>query len=142
MLLSSSDLTHAKVTMTSLNLGCRPLAGGVVISVAGELDATNADPLETYIDRMRHPGQPVVLDLGGFTFMDSTGLQVLLRVHSKVRNQGSALHLAAVRDLPARVLQITELWDAFNIHPSADSTIRALLSSPVPAPRLRRLMRA
>ncbi|MEV4173116.1 STAS domain-containing protein [Nonomuraea sp. NPDC049709] len=122
-----------------MSLDCRSLTAFVVISVAGELDATNADDLESYIGRMRRPGQPVVLDLGGLTFMDSIGLHVLLRVHGDVRKQGSALHLAAVQDLPARVLQITEVWDALNIHSSAEAAITTLLSSPAPAPRLRRL---
>ncbi|GAA4966967.1 anti-anti-sigma factor [Nonomuraea thailandensis] len=107
----------------------------MVISVAGELDATNADHLESSIGRMRHPGRPLVLDLGGLTFMDSTGLHVLLRVHREVRQDGGSFHLAAVRDLPARLLQITEVWDALDIHPSTDAAITALSQTPAPAPR-------
>ncbi|MFD0473868.1 STAS domain-containing protein [Nonomuraea thailandensis] len=71
--------------------------------------------------------------------MDSTGLHVLLRVHGEVRRQGGTLHLAAVRDLPARLLQITEVWDALDIHPSTQAAITAL--SQAPAPRLGRLPR-
>ncbi|SPL87860.1 Anti-sigma F factor antagonist (spoIIAA-2); Anti-sigma B factor antagonist RsbV [[Actinomadura] parvosata subsp. kistnae] len=124
--------------MTSLRLDCRRLADGVVIGVAGELDASSADDLETYVGRVWQPGRPLILDLGGLTFMDSTGLHVLLRVHGEVRRQGGRLHLAAVQDLPARLLQITEVWDALSIHPSAEAAI-ANLSEP-PPPRLRRLM--
>ncbi|SEH02432.1 anti-sigma B factor antagonist/stage II sporulation protein AA (anti-sigma F factor antagonist) [Nonomuraea solani] len=81
----------------------------------------------------------MVLDLGGLTFMDSTGLHVLLRVHGDVRRQGSFLHLAAVRDLPARLLQITEVWDALNIHPSTEAAITTLLDTQALIPRPRRL---
>jgi hypothetical protein len=41
--------------------------------------------------------------------------------------------------LPARLLQITEVWDALPIHPSAQAAITALLDPPAPVPRLRRL---
>lgn len=126
--------------MSPLSLDCQPFTLGVVIIVAGELDATNTDDLETYIDRMRQPGRPVVLDLGELTFMDSTGLHVLLRVHGDVRRQGGSLHLAAVQDLPGRLLQITEVWDALDIHPSAQAAITALLRPPAPSPHLRRLL--
>ncbi|NJP95405.1 STAS domain-containing protein [Nonomuraea sp. FMUSA5-5] len=111
----------------------------MVITVGGELDATNADDLETYVGRMRQPRRPVVLNLGDLTFMDSTGLHVLLRVHAEVRKQGSTLHLTAVQDLPARLLQITEVWDALNIHPTAEVAIATLLDPPAPTPRMWRL---
>ncbi|MFB4285897.1 STAS domain-containing protein [Nonomuraea sp. MTCD27] len=110
-----------------------------MITVVGELDATNADDLETHVGRVRPPSRPVVLDLGGLTFMDSTGLRVLLRVHAEVRKQGSTLHLAAVQDLPARLLQITEVWDALNIHPTAEAAVATLLTPPAPKPRMWRL---
>jgi anti-anti-sigma factor len=104
--------------MSPLTLRCRRLTTGVLISVSGEVDFTNADDWESYIERTRRPGQPVVLDLGGLTFMDSTGLHVLLRLHASVRRQGTALHLAAVHDVPARILQITGVWEALNVHDS------------------------
>ncbi|MFD0480953.1 STAS domain-containing protein [Nonomuraea thailandensis] len=80
----------------------------------------------------------LVLDLGALTFMDSTGLHVLLRVHRQVRQDGGSFHLAAVRDLPARLLQITEVWDALDIHPSTDAAIAALSSAFGPTTRLER----
>ncbi|MCP2365825.1 hypothetical protein HD597_012929 [Nonomuraea thailandensis] len=57
-------------------------------------------------------------------------------MHRQVRQDGGSFHLAAVRDLPARLLQITEVWDALDIHPSTDAAITALSETPAPAPRL------
>jgi anti-anti-sigma factor len=109
--------------VSPLTLECRQLTTGVLIIIVGEVDAANADHVESHLERVRQPSQPVVLDLGKLTFMDSMGLQVLLRLHANVRQQGTDLHLAAVSDIPARVLQITGLWDAFNIHPSVAQAI-------------------
>ncbi|MEV0381496.1 STAS domain-containing protein [Nonomuraea sp. NPDC050643] len=116
--------------MSPLSLNCRPLPAGVLITVAGELDATNADHLESSVGRSRLPGGPLVLDLGGLTFMDSSGLHALLRVHADVRREGGALHLAAVQDLPARILQITGVWDAMNIHAGVEEATTAILDHP------------
>jgi anti-anti-sigma factor len=115
-------------------MDCRELTTGVLITVTGELDSTNADWLESSIERTRRPGQSLVLDLGGLTFMDSTGLQVLLRLNAAAREQGGGLHLAAVQDLPARVLQITGVWCALHIYPSVNEAVAAVLSEPADGP--------
>jgi anti-anti-sigma factor len=112
----------------------RPSTFGVLIAVSGELDATNADHLESFVGRERMPGRPLILDLDGLTFMDSTGLHVLLRVHADVRQEGGTLHLAAVQDLPARMLQLTGVWDVLNIHADVHEAAMALATG-----RLRRL---
>jgi anti-anti-sigma factor len=111
--------------MSPLSLSCRHLPGGVLITVAGELDSTNADQLESYAERHRRPGPGMVLDLAGLTFMDSRGLHVLLRLHGAVRTQQARLSLAAVHDWPARLLQITGIWDALDIHPGVEEAIQA-----------------
>ncbi|SEG99747.1 anti-anti-sigma factor [Nonomuraea solani] len=116
--------------MSPLSLNHCPLPAGVLITVAGELDVTNAGHLESSIGGARRPGQPVVLDLGELTFMDSSGLHVLLRVHSGLHHEGATLHLAAVQDLPARILQITGVWDVLNIHADvAEATATLPLSA-------------
>ncbi|GAA2211431.1 STAS domain-containing protein [Nonomuraea monospora] len=112
--------------MSSLKLSCRELPGGVLIAVAGELDSTNADDLESYAERRRVPGPGMVLDLTGLTFMDSRGLHVLLRLNAAVREQGGLLRLAGVQDVPARVLQITGVWLALHIHPDARHAATAM----------------
>lgn len=53
--------------------------GVAVVSVGGELDVSNAETLESVIDRVCE-GQPeeLVFDLSGLSFMDSAGIAVLL----------------------------------------------------------------
>ncbi|GAA3597841.1 STAS domain-containing protein [Nonomuraea rosea] len=111
--------------MSPLKLCCRPMSVGVLIAVTGELDATNTGQFESYLDSARLPGEPVLLDLGGLTFMDSSGLHVLLRLNAAAGEEGGAVHLAAIRDVPARMLEITGVWDALNIHPGVDEAAAA-----------------
>ncbi|WP_170223310.1 STAS domain-containing protein [Nonomuraea turkmeniaca] len=96
--------------------------------MAGEADSANADRLESFVDCMRRPGEVLVLDLEGLTFMDSSGLHALLRLNAAARERGEGLHLAAVRDVPGRVLQIAGVWFALNIHPSVEEAFAVALS--------------
>jgi anti-anti-sigma factor len=114
--------------MSPLSLDSQRLIVGVMITVTGELDITNAAQLETYVRRQMLPREAVVLDLAGLTFMDSSGLDVLLRLHAALRHHGSDLHVTAVHGMPARILQITGIDEALNLHSSVEQAIVSLLS--------------
>ncbi|MFI9594718.1 STAS domain-containing protein [Nonomuraea sp. NPDC052265] len=115
--------------MSVLNMSCRPVPAGVLVTVSGELDATNADRLESAIRDAHRPGRSLILDLSELTFMDSTGLHVLVRAHDDVNGTGGSLRLAAVRDIPARILQITGVWDTLHVHAGVDEAIAAARSA-------------
>ncbi|GAA1640362.1 hypothetical protein GCM10009733_041860 [Nonomuraea maheshkhaliensis] len=114
---------------TALSVNCRLSPGGVLVTVAGELDATNAGRLESAIAGAWRPGRPLILDLQGLTFMDSSGLHVLLRVRADVLAGAGSLRLVSVRDLPARLLQITGVWDTLDIYDSVAEAAAALAPS-------------
>ncbi|MEV4565031.1 STAS domain-containing protein [Nonomuraea sp. NPDC049419] len=111
--------------MSPLTYDRRDLPGGLLITVGGELDSTNERGLESFVHEHHRPGQDLILDLGGLTFIDSRGLYLLLRLDAAVRERGGALRLAAVQDAPARVLRISGAWPAFDIHPDAQTAMHA-----------------
>ncbi|MEU6782855.1 STAS domain-containing protein [Nonomuraea angiospora] len=113
----------------------------MLITVTGEVDATNIAQLETYVTKKIVLDEPLVLDLGKLTFMGSAGLHVLLRLNATQREHGTSLHLAAVSGAPARVLYTTGLWDALAIHPNVQRAITSSLNDhtvPHPAHARRR----
>lgn len=55
-----------------------PLEEACVIRVAGELDASTAERLRAPLDAARAEGLTTLVDLAGVTFIDSSGLRVLL----------------------------------------------------------------
>ncbi|SDJ42911.1 STAS domain-containing protein [Nonomuraea jiangxiensis] len=115
--------------MAGLILNNRPLPGGVLIVVSGEVDATNAGQLETYIIDHCRPGEHVVLDLSAMTFMDSHGLLALLHTHDFTHRHGADLHLAAVHPMPLRVLELAGIHWALNIHPDVRQASAAISAS-------------
>ena len=75
-----------------------------IVRVHGELDLATADELELALLGMAT--QPVVVDLAGVTFLDSTALGVLLRV-SGSRPAEAPFFLLDPRPELQRVFQIT-----------------------------------
>lgn len=55
----------------------------------GELDMATADDLSQLLRAAAADGGPVLLDLSGISFMDSSGLRVLLEAAELIRGSGS-----------------------------------------------------
>ena len=83
-------------------------AGYTVVELAGEVDATNSDELYDVLESvvLQRP-RLLVVDLSALTFMDSTGLRMLLRSSRELDQQGGVLALASPQVSVARVLQLT-----------------------------------
>jgi anti-sigma B factor antagonist len=78
-----------------------------VLALAGELDvasATDAHKRMLHLDLRR--GGRLVLDLSELTFMDSTGIRVILRAEQHARMHGA--ELVVVRP-PGAVMRVLEL---------------------------------
>ena len=86
-----------------------------VVAVKGEVDLSSATDLEAGI-RQALGGNPasVVLDLAALTFIDSSGLRVLVSVADDARSQGVGFELRNVPSHAQRVLDITGLSGMFD----------------------------
>ena len=98
----------------------------VVVQVAGEIDVYTAASLrEKLADLIDADHTDVVVDLTGVTFMDSTGLGVLVGGLKKVRGYGGRLQLVIDQEKVIKVFRITALTQVFTIH----ETLEAALAS-------------
>jgi anti-sigma B factor antagonist len=61
------------------------------VAVRGELDLGTAGRLERCLDELLERREPVLLDLRGLTFMDSTGLCALLKAREHAQETDWAL---------------------------------------------------
>jgi anti-sigma B factor antagonist len=78
--------------------------GGHLISVAGEIDMSNATELAEYI--VQFEDGEVALELSDVTFVDSSGLRALLAAHERLKRGGTRL---VIRKASARVLRVLEI---------------------------------
>jgi anti-anti-sigma factor len=80
---------------------------GPVIGVSGEIDLASAPYLGDALTAAIDTGQgPVVVDLAEVTFMDSTGLGVLVFAHNRLAREERQLQL---RSPSARVMRVVEV---------------------------------
>lgn len=84
-----------------------------VLVVTGELDMSSEDELLAHARRLLAGGTDVDVDLSGVTFVDSSGLGALVRLHKLVTGAGRELHLSRVPRPVARILELTGLTDLF-----------------------------
>jgi anti-sigma B factor antagonist len=80
--------------------------GGRVVTARGELDLAAADSLWELIEPLLKPGALVVLDGTRLSFLDSSGLRVLLQAHKRAESDGAAFRLVAPQAPVQRVLDL------------------------------------
>jgi anti-anti-sigma factor len=79
------------------------------VAVAGELDAATCDRLARALDRASKRREPVVLDLGACTFMDSSGLGTIVRAARSKLGRGG-LVICNARGFVAILLHASGLF--------------------------------
>jgi anti-sigma B factor antagonist len=83
-------------------------ARGTVVTVSGELDVATSQTLEHELGKLQGTAT-VVVDLRGLTFIDSTGLGVLVRAHQLAKEQSRRFGLVRGNGQVDRLLNLTGL---------------------------------
>ncbi len=111
----------------TLTLACRRAATTTVVDLAGDLDAHAAPDLRQLLMDAVTEGCPnVVVDLTKVTFVNSTGLGVLVGGMKRAATAGSAFSLVATNAQLLQALRITGLDRCFTVYPSRDQALRRL----------------
>lgn len=84
-------------------------AGDVhTIRLSGELDLATADDVERELERVEATdAATIVLDLSGLTFMDSTGVRLVVNAHARSRAAGQRLTLLRGQAAVQRVMELS-----------------------------------
>jgi anti-anti-sigma factor len=111
----------------------------IVLTVSGELDASNADQFDHSVRELPGGGEPFVIDLSEATFIGVQCFQTLLRLDAACRAGGTRWALAAnPQVLP--LLAIAEHGDALPVTSSLSEALDSV--SPVKGPALKVVRRA
>ena len=102
-------------------------AGGLpVLVVSGEIDVYTSPTLrEHLVEAVGEEHPTVVLDLRAVTFLDSTGLGVLITGLKRCRSAGGELHIVTTQPNVLKVLEITGLDEVFRIHQTVEEATAA-----------------
>jgi len=86
----------------------------VRVTPYGELDLVTVEELGTEIDQLRSDGiAAIVLDLRQLSFMDSTGLRLLLSLDAAARSDGFDFSIVDGEGPVRRLLELTRLDGRF-----------------------------
>lgn len=95
-----------------------------VVVLAGEVDATNSDEMYGVLESVvTQQPRLLIVDMSELSFMDSTGLRMLLRSSRTLDQQGGVLALAAPQTAVARVLQLTRADQLIPVYQSVADAI-------------------
>ncbi len=99
--------------------------GIALVTVAGELDVETAPELHNRLaDQVRGGRRHLLLDLSAVPFMDSSGINALLKAHDTAGRAGGGVCLVAPAPVVRRVLDLTGVSLAI---PSVDDLDAALV---------------
>lgn len=90
--------------------------GYTVVGVTGEIDVASAPTLrDTLLALLNRGADDLVVDLRGVTFIDSTGVGSLLRVHHRQSLLGGSVHFVADQQSVLRVLDLMQLRQRLHV---------------------------
>lgn len=123
----------------SLSLDCRACGKVYVIKCVGRIvTGDEATTLQAALNRAVMEFRHVVLDVSETQRLDSTGMGLLVRFLTHMRNRGGDLRLAAPQPFLRSLLQMTKLSSIFRIYDSEEEAIVSFLKEPLelhPAPK-------
>jgi anti-sigma B factor antagonist len=91
-----------------LRIDVREESDRVVVKLAGELDMANAPLLQDAIESAELvAAKTVVLDLQGLTFLDSTGLRIILAAREQCWRRGQEFAVTPGSQQVQRLLSVT-----------------------------------
>lgn len=100
--------------------------GTLVVELAGEtLDAHTCKAVRRELDTQLEGRKQVVLDLLRLTFVDSSGLGVLLSCLRQVNAAGGSMKICGLHAQVRSVFQLTRMHSVFEIHNTRDEAVRA-----------------
>ncbi|MCW2985777.1 MAG: hypothetical protein JWR63_3347 [Conexibacter sp.] len=98
-----------------------------IVSVDGEIHVSTAPEFSGVLSAAVAGGRTsLVLDLTGVTFIDSTGLSILLNALRRVTRAGGRMALVCSNPTVLRLFEITRLDSTFDIHAELEPAVAAV----------------
>lgn len=107
------------------------VAGWSVLSPRGQVDAATAPVLRSALESAAAgAGARVLVDLGGVSFLDSTGLGVLVGGLRRCRVAGGALRVVCTDAAMLELFRVTGLLEVLDVHRDLAAALRHPLAPP------------
>ncbi len=113
----------------------RTVGGVAVVTCGGRLvSGDGAEKLREQVQQLLADGTPqVILDLGGVSFIDSSGLGTLVRLATRAKSVGGSLRLCNVSPHVARAMAISRVSTLVESCGTEEEAIAAEAAAPPPS---------
>ena len=103
-----------------MNHEIREEGGAVIVALEGDVDLQSSPDARKVLLECVGRKKPVLVDLSGVGYIDSSGVASLVESLQTARKSGSSLILVAVSEGALRVLQLARLDKVFTICDSVE----------------------
>ena len=94
-----------------------------VIDLAGELDGSAAEPLGEAYRQASEATNRVLLNFGPTTYMNSTGIALVVELLARARAGNRAIHACGLSQHYRQIFEVTRLSDFVTIHPDEATAV-------------------
>lgn len=103
-------------------------AGQRIVGLTGKLTFPAPADEQKFLDQILVPPAPtVILDLGGVSSCDSSGVGELMRVHLAFKRDKRRLGLAATPEKVATILKVAKVFEYFTVFATVEEAEAALI---------------
>ncbi len=103
----------------------REVEGTIVVAFEGDVDLQSSPEARRVLLESVGRGRPVLVDLSGVVYIDSSGVASLVEALQQARKKGGVLALAAVSEGARRVLELARLDRVFTIFATVEEGLSA-----------------
>jgi anti-anti-sigma factor len=108
-----------------LHVTTEPTEDAIVVRATGEIDMSTVDVLRRELDAAREEAAAALLDLSGVTFIDSSGLHLLLDASHDSAVSDWGFFVVRPSEVVERLLQVSGAADwIMVVDPRADRVLR------------------
>ncbi|MFF4793995.1 STAS domain-containing protein [Streptomyces sp. NPDC001276] len=95
-----------------------------LLTVEGYLDIDTATELQAHLANQLHHGRRhFLLELSAVPFMDSSGMNIILRVYQEARERAGSVHIIAPAPAVLRILDLTGVSITVPVSRSAEEAL-------------------
>lgn len=103
------------------------IGGASLVRVSGEVDMSNSPAVrDTLMVLIGEKVPAIVIDLGGVTYMDSSGIATLIEGLQVTTSYGGKFRIAALTSKVRQVFELARLTDVFDIYPNVEQAKEGL----------------